>query len=80
METLLTLTLSGSALALVLLALRYLLLRRMPSTLYYYAWLMVLLRFALPLPGLFPTSIGTDVSEPASYRGAAVPEQTEQIP
>lgn len=55
METLLTLTLSGSALALLLLALRYLLLRRMPSTVYYYAWLLVLLRFMLPLPGLIPT-------------------------
>ena len=55
METLLTLTLSGSALTLLLLALRYLLLRRMPSTVYYYAWLLVLLRFMLPLPGLIPT-------------------------
>ena len=56
METLLTLTLSGSALALLLLALRYVFLRRMPSTVYYYAWLLVLLRFALPLPGLVPTA------------------------
>ena len=56
METLLTLTLSGSALALLLLALRYVFLRRMPSTMYYYAWLLVLLRFALPLPGLVPTT------------------------
>ncbi len=54
METLLTLTLSGSTLALLLLALRYYLLRRMPSTVYYYAWLLVLLRFVLPLPGLIP--------------------------
>ena len=54
MTTLLTLTLSGSALALLLLALRYLLLKRMPSTVYYYAWLLVLLRFVLPLPGFVP--------------------------
>ena len=47
MQTLLTMTLSGSALALLLLALRYLVLRRMPSTVYYYAWLLVLLRFVL---------------------------------
>ena len=54
MKTLLLLTLSGSALALLLLALRYLFLKRMPSTVYYYAWLLVLLRFALPLPGFIP--------------------------
>lgn len=54
MKTLLLLTLSGSALALLLLALRYLFLKRMPSTVYYYAWLLVLLRFALPLPGFLP--------------------------
>ena len=56
MKTLLLLTVSGSALALLLLALRYLLLRRMPSTVYYYAYLLVLLRLALPLPGLVPTA------------------------
>ena len=54
MTTLLTLTLSGSTLTLLLLALRYLLLKRMPSTVYYYAWLLVLLRFVLPLPGFVP--------------------------
>ena len=80
MKLLLALTLGGSVLALFLLVLRYIVLKRMPSTVYYYAWLLVLLRFALPLPGLFPTSIGTDVSEPVSYWEAAVPERTEQIP
>lgn len=55
MNTVLTLTLSGSALALVLMALRYLLVKKMPSTVYYYAWLLVLLRFLLPLPGFVPT-------------------------
>ena len=54
MRILLSLTLSGSAMALLLLALRYVFLRRMPSTVYYYAWLLVLLRFILPLPGLVP--------------------------
>ena len=54
MRVLLSLTLSGSAMALLLLALRYVILRRMPSTVYYYAWLLVLLRFVLPLPGLVP--------------------------
>ena len=68
MTTLLTLTLSGSALTLLLLALRYLLLKRMPSTVYYYAWLLVLLRFVLPLPGFVPVP-GAE-AEPAS---SAVP-------
>ena len=54
MQILLSLTLSGSAMALMLLALRYVFLRRMPSTVYYYAWLLVLLRFVLPVPGLIP--------------------------
>ena len=66
METLLTLTFSGSALALLLLALRYFLLRRMPSTVYYYAWLLILLRFVLPLPGLIPTE------RPAAVNAAPV--------
>ena len=60
MKTLLLLTLSGSALALLLLALRYLILKRMPSTVYYYAWLLVLLRFALPLPGLVPNATAAE--------------------
>ena len=54
MQILISLTLSGSAMALVLLVLRYVFLRRMPSTVYYYAWLLVLLRFVLPIPGLVP--------------------------
>ena len=75
METLLTLTLSGSALALLLLALRYVFLRRMPSTVYYYAWLLVLLRFALPLPGLVPTA-KTAAPAPVSAIEAPLPPET----
>ena len=56
MSTMLVLTISGSVLALLLTCLRYTVLRKMPSTVYYYAWLLVLLRFALPLPGLVPTT------------------------
>ena len=63
MNTLLTLTLSGSALALLLLLLRYVFARRMPSTVYYYAWLLVLLRFVLPLPGLVPAP-AAETAEP----------------
>ena len=56
-------TISGSVLTLLLMVLRYTVLRKMPSTVYYYAWLLVLLRFALPLPGLVPTT--AEKAEPA---------------
>ena len=65
MQTLLSLTLSGSALALLLLALGKLLGRRLPSTVYYYAWLLVLLRFLLPLPGLIPLGAAEPSAAPA---------------
>ena len=65
METLLSLTLSGSALALLLLLLKKLLGRRLSSTLYYYAWLLVLLRFLLPLPGLVPLGQEANSSTPS---------------
>ena len=58
LSVLLRLTLSGSALALLLLAMRYVFFKKMPSTAYYYAWLLVLLRFVLPLPGLVPDLSG----------------------
>ena len=64
MNTILTLTLSGSALALLLLLLRAIFARRMPSTVYYYAWLLVLLRFVLPLPGLVPALSPSAQPEP----------------
>ena len=72
----LSLTLSGSAMALVLLALRCVL-RRMPSTVYYYAWLLVLLRFALPLPGLVP--LGQTAREASRPVIAAVPVHQEPV-
>ena len=80
MKTLLVLSLSGSALALLLLGLRYFALRRMPSTVYYYAWLLVLLRFALPLPGLIPTTFETKATETPVYSETYIQEYNEQIP
>ena len=76
LNILLTLTLSGSALAVLLLALRYLLLKKMPSTVYYYAWLLVLLRFALPLPGLVPTA--ADVPSGTEEAAVAAPVSAER--
>ena len=77
MKTLLILTLSGSAVALLLLALRYVLLRRMPSTVYYYAWLLVLLRLALPLPGLVG---GVRAAEAPAAQTAAAPVSAPAAP
>ena len=54
MRILLALTASGSLLALLLLLLKALLGKKLSSTAYYYLWLLVLLRFVLPLPGLVP--------------------------
>ena len=73
METLLALTVSGSALTILLLVLRYGVMKKMPSTVYYYAWLFVLLRFLLPLPGLIPSVFGgaDSVPETAAYTAAA---------
>jgi beta-lactamase regulating signal transducer with metallopeptidase domain len=80
METLLELTLSGSVLALLLLGLRYVALRRMPSTVYYYAWLLVLLRFALPLPGLIPITGEANTEETTVYRETFIRDYNEQMP
>ncbi len=66
MRLLLSVTLSGSALAVLLLLLRYVMFRKMPSTVYYYAWLLVLLRFALPLPGLVPVGASESAAPAAA--------------
>lgn len=82
MQTILSLTLSGSALALLLLALRYVFIKRMPSTVYYYAWILVLLRFALPLPGLVPMerAASTAYTPISSTRTLSFAEQNEPLP
>ena len=67
MNTMLVLTLSGSVLALLLTGLRYTVLKKMPSTVYYYAWLLVLLRFALPLPGLVFLPLPLFLGKPTQY-------------
>lgn len=79
--TLLMLTFGGTVLALLLLAVRYVFFRKMPSTFYYYAWLLVLLRFLLPLPGLLP--IRTTAQTPGVTAAAAetrTPQQNSELP
>ena len=75
MSTLLALTLSGTALALLLFVLRTLFRKKLPSTVYYYAWLLVLMRFALPLPGLIRTGAPDEIKT-----AEAVPVITAELP
>ena len=84
MYSLVVMTISGSVIALLLMCLRYTVLRKMPSTVYYYAWLLVLLRLALPLPGLFPTMGETTpdttaAAVPAAYSETYVQENTGHV-
>ena len=62
MRTFLILTAGGSVMILLLLLLKALLGKRLGSTAYYYAWLLVLLRFLLPAPGFLPI----DRAQPAA--------------
>ena len=50
----LAMSLGGSLLALLLYGLKLVLGRKLSSSVYYYLWLAVLLRFVLPVPGLIP--------------------------
>jgi len=54
MIQILTLSLSGTLLGLLLMLFRRICRNRLPSTLFYGAWLLVLLRLLLPLPGVLP--------------------------
>jgi len=56
LRMLLALTAGGTLLAAVLMGLQRLMKSRLPASFAYYAWLLVLLRFVLPLPGLLPTA------------------------
>lgn len=78
MYSLLIMTIGGSVLALFLMCLRYTVLRKMPSTVYYYAWLLVFLRLALPFPGLVPTMGETPTAEPVPAVTAAYSESYVQ--
>ena len=78
MHSLLIMTIGGSILALLLMCLRYTVLRKMPSTVYYYAWLLVFLRLALPFPGLVPAMGETTTAEPAAAVQTAYSESYVQ--
>ena len=66
LKNLLLLSAAGSALGVVLILARRLCGGRLPNTLWYYAWLPVLLRLVLPLPGLIPGAAAERVTAPLS--------------
>lgn len=65
LKTVIALSIGGSVLALALLAVRYFLRKRLPSTFFYYAWLVVLLRLILPLPGMMPVAPASPLEDPS---------------
>ena len=78
LRLLLGLSLSGTLMGLLLILLRRLLGQRLPSAFYTWAWLLVLLRFVLPLPGLMP-DWGRAASAPA-VTASLVPQTQETAP
>ena len=79
MKTLLWLTVCGSAFACLLLGLRKIAGKRLPPTLYYYAWLLVLMRFCLPLPGFLP-AIGSAQPQPVPVYETAARSMAAEVP
>lgn len=69
LQLVLSLSLGGSLLALLVLGLKLLMGRRLPSAFYYYAWLLVLLRLILPIPGF----LGAGADTPAETVPVSVP-------
>ena len=74
MRILLALTASGSVLIALLLLLKALLGKRLSSTVYYYLWLLVMLRFVLPAPGMVPIEGKTEAA-PARVISTAMTER-----
>lgn len=56
LNTLLFLTLGGSVMTVLVLLIQLIFRKKLPRTFCYCAWLLVLLRFALPVPGIFRVS------------------------
>ena len=56
LNTLPFLTLGGSVMTVLVLLIQLIFRKKLPRTFCYCAWLLVLLRFALPVPGIFRVS------------------------
>ena len=69
LKTLLALSLGGSMMALLLYGLKLCLGWKLSSSVYYYLWLLVLLRFIIPVPGIMPTNPvqGSEPTETMEY-------------
>ena len=75
----LALSLGASMMAALLFGLKLLMGHRLSSTVYYYLWLLVLLRFVLPIPGFMPT--GTEQSPtPAAEQREHIITYSEREP
>lgn len=70
-QLVLSLSLGGSLLALLVLGLRWILGKKLPSAFYYCAWLLVLLRLVLPLPGFVNLSSGEAAAPAAAVSDSA---------
>ncbi len=82
LRELLTMSLGGSLAALLLLGLRALLRRRMPHRVFYYLWLLVLLRLCLPLPGFLhwqSPAVPAEAPIPAAAQSAGEPSTESMV-
>ncbi len=66
LQLVLSLSLGGSLMALLVLGLKWTLRSKLPSAFYYCAWLLVLLRLVLPLPGFMSLEVGREEAAPAA--------------
>ena len=66
LQLVLALSLGGSLMALLVLGLKWTLRGKLPSAFYYCAWLAVLLRLVLPLPGFMSLEGGREEAAPAA--------------
>ncbi len=73
LTTLFFLGVSGTALGLLLMLLRRTAGKRLPGVFYHLAWLVVLLRFVVPLPGLVPVRSASAPAYIASSTEGAAP-------
>lgn len=73
LTTLFFLGVSGTALGLLLMLLRRTAGKRLPGVFYHLAWLVVLLRFVVPLPGLVPVRSASAPAHIASSTEGARP-------
>ena len=79
-KTLLVMSASGSLLGLALMALRRLARHRIPSRIFYAAWLLVIVRFLLPVPGLLSLNnpgAGTSAAASVAESDGDLPWQEE---